>query len=117
MSIYADGNSFSDTGSSACYQRPSYVVRYDGRNLVQFFRTAVGKIYRSESANGGMNWTRALPVDLPNPNSKLNAIVLSDGQTAIAYNSHDRTGGYKLMRVNLTVAISPDRGKTWQGDY
>lgn len=89
------------------------VVRYGNKELVQFFRTAVGKVYRAESNDGGINWTKAEPVDLPNPNSKLNAIVLSDGQTVIAYNSHDRTGGLKLMRVNLTVAISPDRGKTW----
>jgi len=70
---------------------------------VQFFRTAVGKIYRAESADGGINWTKAEPTDLPNPNSKLNSIVLSDGQTVIAYNSHDRTSGLKLMRVNLTA--------------
>jgi hypothetical protein len=89
------------------------VVRYGNKDLVQFFRTAVGKVYRAESNDGGINWTKAEPVDLPNPNSKLNAIVLSDGQTVIAYNSHDRTGGLKLMRVNLTVAISPDRGRTW----
>ena len=89
------------------------VVRYGNKDLVQFFRTAVGKVYRAESNDGGINWTKAEPVDLPNPNSKLNAIVLSDGQTVIAYNSHDRTGGLKLMRVNLTLAISPDRGKTW----
>ena len=89
------------------------VVRYGNKELVQFFRTAIGKVYRAESNDGGINWTNAEPVDLPNPNSKLNAIVLSDGQTVIAYNSHDRTGGLKLMRVNLTVAISPDRGKTW----
>lgn len=89
------------------------VVKYGNRELVQFFRTAVGKIYRSESTDGGMNWTTAEPISLPNPNSKLNAIVLSDGQTVIAYNSHDRTQGLKLMRVNLTVAISPDKGKSW----
>lgn len=89
------------------------VVRYGNKDLVQFFRTAVGKVYRAESHDGGINWTKAEPVDLPNPNSKLNAVVLSDGQTVIAYNSHNRTNGLKLMRVNLTVAISPDRGKTW----
>ena len=90
------------------------IVRYKERELVQFFRTATGKIYRSESDDGGMSWTSATPIELPNPNSKINAIVLSDGQTAIAYNSHDRQYGLKQMRVNLTVAVSPDRGKSWQ---
>jgi len=89
------------------------IVRYKERELVQFFRTATGKIYRSESADGGISWTSAAPIELPNPNSKINAIVLSDGQTAIAYNSHDRQYGLKQMRVNLTVAVSPDRGKNW----
>ena len=89
------------------------IVRYKERELVQFFRTATGKIYRSESDDGGISWTSAAPIELPNPNSKINAIVLSDGQTAIAYNSHDRQYGLKQMRVNLTVAVSPDRGKNW----
>lgn len=89
------------------------IVRYKERELVQFFRTATGKIYRSESDDGGSSWTSAAPIELPNPNSKINAIVLSDGQTAIAYNSHDRQYGLKQMRVNLTVAVSPDRGKNW----
>ena len=89
------------------------IVRYKERELVQFFRTATGKIYRSESGDGGISWTSAAPIELPNPNSKINAIVLSDGQTAIAYNSHDRQYGLKQMRVNLTVAVSPDRGKNW----
>ena len=66
------------------------IVRYKERELVQFFRTATGKIYRSESDDGGISWTSAGPIEPPNPNSKINAIVLSDGQTAIAYNSHDR---------------------------
>ena len=94
-------------------------------------RTA-GKIYRSDSLDGGRTWSRALPTELPNNNSGLDIAKLvpapgdpgyESGQMApLALAFNPVTEG----RSPLVVAVSTDNGATWhqsmpiednQGEY
>jgi len=62
----------------------------------------IGKICTSTSADDGLTWTPAQPTDLPNPNSGLDAVRLTDGRIILVYN-HTRHG-----RSPLNIAISDD---------
>lgn len=69
-------------------------------------RTRQGKIAESTSADG-KTWEPLKLIDLPNPNSGLDAVTLKDGRGLLVYN-HTRLG-----RSPLNVAVSED-GKTWK---
>ena len=62
-------------------------------------------ITRTEDA--GDTWSPPQPLDLPNPDSGLDAIRLSDGRLLLAFN--DSANG----RENLRLAMSADEGRTW----
>ena len=89
--------------------QPSVVRLRDGR-LAAFFRDArgLGLIARSESRDGGMTWSEAVPRGLPNRSGGIEALVLASGALAVAYNNH--TGA---DRDRLAIALSDDEGRTW----
>jgi len=62
-------------------------------------------IARSEDA--GRTWSAPQRIELPNPDSGLDAIRMTDGRLLLAFN--DSPGG----RENLRLAISDDEGRTW----
>lgn len=62
----------------------------------------IGKICISDSYDRGVTWTDARPLDLPNPNSGIDAVGLKDGQVALIFNN-TQTG-----RTPLNVALSKD---------
>ena len=49
-----------------------------------------------------MHWTAARPIDVPNPNSGIDAVALRDGRVALVYN-HTSKG-----RTPLNLAVSAD---------
>jgi predicted neuraminidase len=67
----------------------------------------VGHICQALSDDWGRTWTSARPSDLPNPNSGLDAVRLSDGRVALVYNP-TQSG-----RTPLAIALSEDNGQTW----
>jgi predicted neuraminidase len=62
----------------------------------------VGKICVADSADDGLSWTQAYPIDVPNPNSGIDAVTLRDGRTVLVYNN-TATG-----RTPLNLAVSSD---------
>jgi predicted neuraminidase len=70
-------------------------------------RTKQEKIIESSSRDQGLTWSRFLPMELPNPNSGIDALVLRDGRALLVYN-HVTEG-----REVLNVAVSRD-GKHWE---
>lgn len=64
--------------------------------------------------DGGAKWSNPELTSLPNPNAKVNALVLSNGLLALAYNDHTAKEHKDGTRTNLTVAVSHDRGRTWR---
>jgi predicted neuraminidase len=63
----------------------------------------------SWSGDAGRTWTQPAPTALPNRDSGLCAIRLSDGDLLCAYN--DISPG---KRENLRLALSEDEGRTWE---
>src|SRR5262245_10301614 len=86
--------------------QPSILFSRDGR-LQAVGRTRSGKVFETWSSDQGRTWGKLQLTDLPNPNSGLDAVTLSDGRSLIVYN-HTANG-----RSPLNVAISIDGGQ-WQ---
>jgi predicted neuraminidase len=81
--------------------QPSVVSR-GGKRLQLYARSTLGKIYTSTSADAGLSWTPAHPIDVPNPNSGIDAISIPGGRTVLVYN-HTTKG-----RTPLNLAVSKD---------
>jgi predicted neuraminidase len=61
----------------------------------------------ADSHDGGITWTAARPLDLPNPNSGIDAVRLTDGRFVMIYNHTERG------RTPLNLAVSLD-GEHWK---
>lgn len=80
------------------------VVSMGGDRLRLYARSTAktGKVCVAESEDGGARWTQARPIDLPNPNSGIDAVALSDGRIVVIYNHTD------CARTPLNLAVSAD---------
>ena len=88
--------------------QPSILSYKDGQ-LQMLSRTNNGFISECWSSDNGASWSEMTAMTLPNPNSGIDAVTLTDGRQLLVYNP---TGGDWGDRVPLTVALSTD-GKTW----
>jgi predicted neuraminidase len=112
MAITRDGGetwTFSRPVPGLGVLQPSVVQIPDGR-LIAFFRdgTSAHRIQRSESTDGGMNWSPITATTLPNPGGGVEAIALASGDLLMIYNDKESS-----PRDRLAVSISQDRGLTW----
>lgn len=71
----------------------------------------IGAICESTSDDWGKTWTPARRTSLPNPNSGIDAVRMTDGTIALVYN-HTKHG-----RTPLNLAFSTDNGSTWESPY
>jgi predicted neuraminidase len=80
------------------------VVSLGGKHLRLYARSTArtGKICIADSFDSGVTWTQARPIDLPNPNSGIDAVALRDGRVVLIYNHSDR------HRTPLNLAVSAD---------
>ncbi len=83
------------------------LVELRPNQLRLFARTRQGFIYRADSSDGGRTWATAEPTSLPNPNSGIDCVRLTDGRILVVYNHSARE------RSPLSVALSRDGGDTW----
>ena len=90
------------------------VVQLTNEHLVCFMRrgggygpTSSGYIQRSESIDGGHNWSDATDTEFKNPNSAVDVEKLTNGHLVLVYNDH------MYERSPLSIAISTDQGKTF----
>ena len=74
-------------------------------------RSARGHLYRSDSDDYGVTWSRAYPTKLKNPNSGVDVTQLSDGTLILISNPASRNWG---VRAPLTLMQSKDNGETWE---
>jgi predicted neuraminidase len=65
------------------------------------------KISIARTADAGRTWTSPTALDLPNANSGLDALRLTDGRLLLAFNDSS------IGRENLRLAVSVDEGRTW----
>jgi predicted neuraminidase len=80
------------------------VVSMGGNKLRLYARSTakVGRVCVADSSDAGLTWTQARPLEVPNPNSGLDAVRLRDGRTVLIYNN--TTSG----RTPLNLAVSKD---------
>ncbi len=86
--------------------QPAILTHKTGR-LQILCRTNRSRIFSSWSDDKGNSWSRLMPDSLPNPNSGIDAVTLTDGRHFLVYN-HLTKG-----RHQLNAALSDD-GKTWK---
>ncbi len=72
----------------------------------------IGAVCCADSTDGGRTWTDARPISLPNPNSGIDAIKLSDGRIVLIYNHTLRSDPHD-GRYRIHMNISEDGGDTW----
>ncbi|MFP6766292.1 MAG: sialidase family protein [Planctomycetaceae bacterium] len=70
-------------------------------------RSRQGKIASAKSRDQGKTWSRFRLLEIPNPNSGIDAVSLSDGRGLLVFNDTPRG------RSPLNVAVSGD-GDTWK---
>jgi predicted neuraminidase len=63
---------------------------------------ATKRICVADSYDRGLTWTQARPLDLPNPNSGIDAVALRDGRIVLVYNASE------TQRTPLNLAVSTD---------
>jgi predicted neuraminidase len=85
------------------------LVALDDRRALAVMRDvgSTRRIWTARTDDAGDGWAASEPLDLPNPDSGLDAIRIGDGRLLLAFN--DSTSG----RENLRLAISRDDGRTW----
>ena len=74
-------------------------------------RSDCGRIYRTDSSDGGESWCMAYPTPLPNNNSGLDCVMTESGTLVLVCNPVGENWG---PRTPLTVFLSADNGKTFQ---
>src|SRR5262245_3589443 len=93
--------------------QPAILQDSSGR-LQAVGRTQQDRVFSVESRDGGSSWGAMTLLDLPNPNSGVDAVTLHDGRHVLVYNHASRTPGkWDAGREVLNVAVSKD-GKAWQ---
>lgn len=80
------------------------VVQLRGSHLRLYARSTLqtARVTVSDSSDNGITWTQARPLDVPNPNSGIDAVALKDGRVVMIYNN-TTTG-----RTPLNLAMSDD---------
>ncbi|MEZ6070368.1 MAG: exo-alpha-sialidase [Pirellulales bacterium] len=90
------------------------ILAHDDENVQILCRARQGKIVESWSHDGGNTWSNLAETTMPNNNSGIDAVQMSDGRGLLVYNhmglERNRWGG---RRSPLNVAITPD-GKNWE---
>ncbi len=94
--------------------QPTVIERSDG----SFFClnravSPMGKMYESESNDGGITWSNAIPGVLPNPNGGFAMQKLQSGRVAIVYNHAPVPPENIFERNPVSIALSEDDGRTW----
>jgi predicted neuraminidase len=94
--------------------QPTLLRHPDGR-LQALCRNRQSKgIYSMYSSDRGKSWSTPELTSLPNPNSGIDAVTLTDGRHLLVYNHVGGTPGqWGGRRSPLNVAVSVD-GKEWQ---
>ena len=84
--------------------QPSILKLADG-GLALVCRSRQGKVLYAKSRDFGQTWSDLAALDLPNPNSGIDAVTLADGRHVMIYNHTPNA------RSPLNVAISADAMK------
>ena len=86
---------------------------HNNNNLQALCRSKQGAIVQSWSTDGGNTWGELSNLNLPNPNSGIDAVTLRDGRQLLVYNHSGMIEGkWGGSRTPLNVAVSKN-GIDW----
>ncbi|MCR9199182.1 MAG: exo-alpha-sialidase [Planctomycetaceae bacterium] len=91
--------------------QPTFLTHPDGR-LQALCRTKESVIVSTESTDGGLTWSPLEATELPNPNSGIESVTLSDGRHLLVYNPLPAGDSGWGRRSILRLAVSAD-GRQW----
>lgn len=96
-------------------QEPGVVAFPDGA-LWMYIRSDRGMQLASRSADGGVTWSPVEPTDLIGPVAPATVEPIPGTERLVAvWNDHkDSDGALQSRRTPLMIAVSDDRGETWQ---
>jgi alpha-L-fucosidase len=97
-----------DTNSTFDVIQPTILI-HQNDTLQVLCRSKSNLIIESFSKNNGKDWGPLTKTELPNPNSGIDAVTLSNGYHLLVYNPTEKGKG---GRAKLNVAISKD-GEKW----
>lgn len=127
QTISMEGSKINDHDGA---MEPKLIERADG-SVFMLIRTTKGTFYRSISTDEGQTWSKPESTGIENNNSFGELAKLSDGRWILIWNRDDKfpAFGYQpdpndwvvedqkftwfRRRDKLSLAISPDEGKTW----
>lgn len=92
--------------------QPSLLPWPDGR-LQAIGRTKQDRLFSTWSTDGGHSWSALKLLDVPNPNSGIDAAILRDGRACLVYNPTTHGKDWWNGRGTLAVAVSSD-GEHWK---
>ncbi len=88
------------------------LLKYPKGKLQMLCRSRNKKILSAWSTDNGRTWTKLTPLDLPNPNSGIDAVTLKDGRHLLIYNHIDPSENWGNRNI-LNLAVSAN-GTIWQ---
>jgi predicted neuraminidase len=86
--------------------QPTLLLHPNG-HIQALSRSQQGKVVECWSPDGGKTWSKLIATSLPNPDSGIDAVTLSDGRHLLVFNPTTK------HRSPLTVALSSD-GQLWK---
>ncbi|MEP6898733.1 MAG: sialidase family protein [Rhodanobacter sp.] len=89
------------------------LLAWSGGNLQAIGRTRQDSLVTTRSHDGGRSWSALKLLDVPNPNSGIDAVVLRDHRALLVYNPAPHGKDWWDGRGTLAVAISRD-GEQWK---
>jgi predicted neuraminidase len=87
--------------------QPTLFVTKDGGVVALMRSSNPRQVCRAESKDGGVTFSPAVPTELPNPSSGIDAVKTREGDVFLIYNPT------ALMRTPISLARSTDDGATW----
>ena len=92
--------------------QPSLLVRPQG-DIEAIGRTRQGKLFQTQSPDGGRHWSPLSLLDVDNPNAGIDAVLLADGRYLLVYNPTRPGQNWWDGRGTLAIALSKD-GVRWK---
>ncbi len=101
-----------DTASNVKAIQPC-ILKYPSNKLQLLCRSNQNFILQSWSTDNGKTWSKLTKTELPNPNSGIDAVTLSDGLQMLVYNPMEAGKEWVEGRNKLNLAMTLD-GENWK---
>ena len=89
------------------------LLRWPHGKLQAIGRTKQNRLFSTSSTDGGRTWSPLKLLDVPNPNSGIDAAMLADGRACLVYNPTTHGKDWWDGRGTLAMALSAD-GEHWK---